>query len=225
MSADWIKADWVAPDNIVAGTTLRSTSFDACDLPGEPCWLNQVHGADVVIADAYDTPPDADASIASETGRICVVRTADCLPVLFCATDGAEVAAAHAGWRGLAAGILEATVARMVHNADELLVWLGPAISEPAFEVGSEVREAFLARDVAARGCFALNERGRWQADLTALARRRLAAIGVRDVSGGGYCTFRDRERFFSYRRNPDCGRMVSFVTMKALENQGPDAI
>lgn len=225
MNAAWIRADWAAPGNVVAGTTLRSTRFDACAVPGEPCWLNQVHGARVVTAAAYDAPPDADASVCAESGRICVVRTADCMPALLSASDGTEVAAAHAGWRGLAAGILEATVAKMTHSARELLVWLGPAISQAAYEVGDEVRDAFVAADAGAAECFAANARGRWQADLEALARRRLAALGVREVSGGGYCTYTEKERFFSYRRNPDCGRMVSFIAIKPLENRGPDAI
>jgi len=150
------------------------------------------------------------------------VRTADCLPVLFCAIDGAGIAAAHAGWRGLAAGVLEATVASMVHDPGDLLAWMGPAISQPAFEVGGEVRQAFVTRDAAAANCFVANDRGRWQADLYELARRRLFAVGVTAVYGGGFCTFTDSERFFSYRRNPDCGRMTSFV---ALENRDTDAI
>ncbi len=225
MSGAWIRADWPAPHNVTAGTTLRSTDFDALGIPGEPCWLNQVHGAAVVDAAQAGERPDADASLTTDARHVCVVRTADCLPVLICSKDGREGAAAHAGWRGLAAGVLEATVARMAHDPGDLLVWLGPAISQPAFEVGDEVRAAFVDRDAAAGAFFVPNERGRWQADLYGLARRRLEAIGVSSVTGGGYCTFRDKERFFSYRRNPDCGRMVSFVALEALEKPGPDAI
>ena len=221
MSVAWIPADWKAPDNVVAGTTMRGTDFEACAIPGEPCWLNQVHGATVVSAGHYDAPPEADASVSVEAGQICVVRTADCLPVLFCSMDGSEVAAAHAGWRGLAAGVLEATVTRMRHAPEALLAWIGPAISQAAFEVGDEVRTAFLARDAGTSACFRANERGRWQADLYELARRRLAAAGLKAVTGGGFCTFTDAERFYSYRRNPDCGRMVSFVAMETLENSG----
>lgn len=224
MSA-WIPADWAAPDNIVAGTTLRNESIDDCEIPGEPCWLNQVHGAQVVAAADYDTPPDADASVSAEAGRICVVRTADCLPILFCASDGSEVAAAHAGWRGLAAGVIEATIERMTHSAGDLLVWMGPAISQAAFEVGGEVRDAFLAVDPEADGCFAANARGRWQADLYGLARRRLKFAGAGEITGGDFCTFTDSKRFFSYRRNSECGRMVSFVAIKSLENPGRGAI
>ena len=225
MNGSWIRADWPAPRNVIAGTTLRSTDFDSLGIPGEPCWLNQVHGAAVVDAAQAGERPDADASLTADARHICVVRTADCLPVLICSNDGREAAAAHAGWRGLAAGILEATVARMAHDAGDLMVWLGPAISQPAFEVGGEVRTAFVDQDAAANTCFVPNERGRWQADLYGLARRRLEAIGVRFISGGGFCTFRDKERFFSYRRNPDCGRMVSFIALEPLEKAGPDAI
>lgn len=225
MSANWIRADWPAPGNIVAGTTLRAASFASLELPGEPCWLKQVHGSDVVSAAHFDDPPAADGSVAHRAGDICVVKTADCLPVLFCATDGTEVAAAHAGWRGLAAGIIEATVAKMTHAPGDLLVWLGPAISQPAFEVGAEVKAAFIAQDPRAEGCFVANDRGRWQADLYELARRRLTAIGITRIRGGGYCTFADEERFFSYRRDPDCGRMVSFVAIKTLEKPGVGAI
>ncbi|MGI9225190.1 MAG: peptidoglycan editing factor PgeF [Woeseiaceae bacterium] len=224
MSADWIAADWPAPETIVAGTTLRTGSIASLQLPGEPCWLNQVHGADVVTAGHYDMPPDADACVGHQPGDVCVVRTADCLPVLMCSDDGQEVAAVHAGWRGLVAGVIEATVAMMDHAPRDLLVWMGPAISQPAFEVGDEVRRAFVDQDGGAAACFVANERDRWQADLYELARRRLVAMGVTAIHGGRFCTFADRERFYSYRRNPDCGRMVSFVAISTLENRGPDA-
>jgi len=143
------------------------------------------------------------------------VRTADCLPVLFCSTDGTRVAAAHAGWRGLAAGVLENTISAMGSGVGDLLVWLGPAISQPNFEVGGEVRDAFLQNDADAAVYFEPNARGRWQADLYGLARRRLAAAGVEAVYGGGWCTFADSARFYSYRRGQDTGRMVSFVALK----------
>ena len=215
MNADWIVADWPAPDSIIAGTTLRKGCLDALALPGEPCFLKQVHGADVVIAAAYATPPEADASVGRLPGDVCAVRTADCLPVLFCSGDGTEIAAAHAGWRGLAAGILEATVARMAHDPVDLIAWLGPAISQHAFEVGSEVKEAFVRKDPGDASCFEPNDRGRWQADLYELARRRLFASGLTGIYGGGFCTYADTERFYSYRRDPDCGRMISFIARK----------
>lgn len=225
MSGDWIAADWPAPRSVIAGTTLRGGDIASLDLPGDPCWLQQVHGAIVVRVADYDAPPVADASLGRAPGDVCVVRTADCLPVLFCAADGTEIAAAHAGWRGLASGVLEATVAGMAHAPDRLMVWLGPAISQRAFEVGGEVRDAFVKTDPGAAACFLPNERGRWQADLYELARRRLSRVGVRAFFGGGLCTFSDEKRFFSYRRNADCGRMVSFVALKTLENTDGDAI
>ncbi len=212
MSADWIAPDWPAPDSVIAGTTLRHGRLDSLALPGEPCFLEQVHGAAVVIAADYASPPEADACVGRSPGDVCAVRTADCLPVLFCSSDGTEVAAAHAGWRGLAAGILEATVARMAHDPADLIAWLGPAISQPAFEVGGEVKDVFVEQDPGDRRFFEPNDRGRWQADLYGLARRRLAACGLADVHGGGFCTYADTERFFSYRRDPGCGRMISFI-------------
>lgn len=215
MSADYITPDWPAPDSVIAGTTLRNGRLDTLALPGEPCFLKQVHGAEVVIAAAYARPPEADASVGRLPGDVCAVRTADCLPVLFCSGDGTEIAAAHAGWRGLAAGILEATVARMAHDPADLIAWLGPAISQAAFEVGSEVKEAFVQKDAGDVGCFEPNDRGRWQADLYGLAHRRLSACGLTGIYGGGFCTYADTERFYSYRRDPDCGRMISFIARK----------
>jgi len=212
MTGDWIRADWPAPAGVLAGTTTRDTDFDAIDLPGTPCWLAQVHGADAVIARDYAAPPDADASISRDPAFVAVVRTADCLPLLLCSTDGTEVAAVHAGWRGLAAGVIEAAVRGLQHGPDEMLVWLGPAISQSAFEVGPEVRAAFISVDAAAADCFRPNRRGRWQADLYGLARQRLASLGIRSVTGGDFCTFADAGRFFSYRRDGSTGRMLSFV-------------
>ncbi len=213
--SDWIAADWPAPTHIVAGTTLRTHAESALPLHGIPCWLNQVHGTSIVEAGKYDAPPQADGSTRGNDGFICVVRTADCLPVLLCTTDGSQFAAAHAGWRGLAAGVIENTLAKLAVRPDDLLVWLGPAISQTSFEVGDEVRAEFVAQDAEADDCFEVNARGRWQADLYRLARQRLAAAGVTRVFGGGFCTYLDAERFHSYRRNPKCGRMVSFVGVK----------
>ncbi len=215
MSENWIRADWPAPGNIVAGTTLRTGDIHSVPISGEARWLNQVHGADVVLAGSFTAPPDADASVSRDAAHVCVVRTADCLPVLFCSADGTEVAAAHAGWRGLAAGVLENTVAAMRSEADNLLVWIGPAISQLNFEVGGEVRDKFLADSAAAEACFEANASGRWQADLYGLARQRLAASGVEAIYGGAWCTFADSERFYSYRRDQETGRMVSFVALK----------
>ena len=241
---NWLPADWPAPEGVVAGTTLRdggvsSGRFDSlnlgayvdddadavsenrirfrsfCDLPSEPRWLRQVHGSNVVVEPPAGETPEADAALTRQPGVVCVVQTADCLPVIFASGDGAEVAIAHAGWRGLAAGVLEATVRAMSTDPANLLAWLGPAISQPAFEVGGEVRDEFLAHDPAAAGCFVENECGRWQADLYGLARMRLGGAGVEQVSGGDYCTFSEPERFFSFRRDGACGRMASFVFRK----------
>lgn len=188
-------------------------------LPAEPCWLNQVHGVKVCNLDAaaMDTAVTADASVTSVPGRVCVVMVADCLPVLFASRDGQKVAAAHAGWRGLAAGVLEQTVAALGVPGGELSAWLGPAISAENFEVGEEVRAAFVDADPGAAAAFVPNARGRWQADLAGLARRRLARLGVTDVNGGQWCTFGDRERFFSHRRDGHLhagqgGRMAALI-------------
>lgn len=214
--ASWIAADWPAPDNITAGTTLRGLRADALPVEGNPCWLSQVHGTDIVEAKDYEAPPTADGSFSRQPGQVCVIRTADCLPVLLCTTDGTVIAAAHAGWRGMAAGVIEHAVASMGVDPTAVIAWLGPAISQTAFEVGDEVKAAFVNQDADAAVCFNENERGRWQADLYALARRRLSAVGVNRVYGGGFCTFQDDKRFYSYRRNPDCGRIVSFVALGA---------
>jgi hypothetical protein len=146
------------------------------------------------------------------TDRVCVIQVADCVPVLFAAKDGSAVAAAHAGWRGLAAGVLESTMRCLGIEARQLCAWLGPGIGPRHFEVGEEVRAAFLAEDPAAGADFRANERGRWQCDLFALARRRLSSLGVREISGGEHCTYAESERFFSYRRDRQCGRMAALV-------------
>ena len=218
MNGELIVPDWPAPDVIVAGTTTRN--FAANQLPRGIRFLNQVHGAKAIAINELrraDAPPDADAVFGDSPGDICAVRTADCVPLLLCAVDGSEVAAVHGGWRGVLAGVIENTVAKMRADGEELLAWLGPAISQEAFEVGDEVRESFVAQDAADAAHFEANSRGRWQADLCGLARKRLASAGIRNVHGGGFCTFGDPERFWSYRRNPECGRMVSYILLKAL--------
>jgi YfiH family protein len=212
MTSGWIAADWPAPPGIIAGTTLRDSDFK---LPREPRPLNQVHGA-IAVRWRDITPgapaPEADAIVSDRSGSLCVVRTADCLPVLLCSSDGSEIAAVHAGWRGLAAGVIEAAIEALQTRPVDLLAWLGPAISQPAFEVGGEVREAFVAVSPDAGAAFAPNPRGRWQADLYLLARQRLAAVGVESVYGGGLCTHADPQNFYSYRRDGSTGRMLSFV-------------
>ncbi|HZC85761.1 MAG TPA: peptidoglycan editing factor PgeF [Steroidobacteraceae bacterium] len=193
-------------------------------LPEEPAWLEQVHGVEVVDLDAAapaigptrsapaTAMPAADAVVSRHAGRVCVVQVADCLPVLLAARDGSAVAAAHAGWRGLAAGVLEATVKRLAVEPRDLLAWLGPGIGAAHFEVGAEVRQAFLAQDAAAADAFAANTRGRWQCDLAGLARRRLTGLGIGAVFGGKWCTYGDASRFFSYRREGRCGRMAALI-------------
>lgn len=253
---DLIRPDWPAPPAVWAFATTRSGGSSrgawatlnlathvgddpaavqdnrlrlrqALALPAEPLWLQQVHGTAVADADATALPATADAIVARRAGQACVVMTADCLPVLFCNAAGTRIAAAHAGWRGLAAGVLEATVTSLVQDGAAvatLMAWIGPAISAPAYEVGAEVREAFLAVDPAADSAFAANARGRWQLDLVAIARRRLAAVGVPRVYGGNLCTASDPARFFSHRRDGNCGRQATLIGINALPDRKPDA-
>jgi len=200
-------------------------------LPSEPVWLEQVHGTSVVELDAGSTPrvastveqlvqsprPRADASITRQPGVVCAIQVADCMPVLFAARDGSVVGAAHAGWRGLASGVLSATVSAMNRPADQLVAWMGPTIGAQHFEVGADVVAAF--RDTAAptdlaatEAAFTSRASGKWLCDLYALARLRLVALGITSISGGGWCTFGDSQRFFSYRRDGQTGRMAALV-------------
>ena len=186
-------------------------------LPEEPAWMEQVHGIDVLDLDALAHGGaargvvSADAALTRRAGRICTVQVADCLPVLLAARDGSAVAAAHAGWRGLAGGVLEATVQALAVEPGQLIGWLGPGIGAAHFEVGEDVRRAFVTHDAAA-AAFTSNQRGRWQCNLAALARARLAALGVAAVFGGEWCTYADAARFFSYRRDGRCGRMAALI-------------
>jgi hypothetical protein len=201
-------------------------------LPADPVWLNQVHGNCVVDCGGLPPPQPspacggggsaADASVARAPGQVCAVLTADCLPVLFCDRAGTVVAAAHAGWRGLAAGVLERTVAAMAVPPDEILAWLGAAIGPEAFEVGEEVREVFVGQHPLAAVAFrpalpgSFDEAPRkWLADLYALARIHLMAVGVTAVYGGGLCTYTDAARFYSYRRDATTGRMASLIWLE----------
>jgi YfiH family protein len=175
-----------------------------------------VHGVDVVEVDesAPETRPRADASVAHGAGRVCTVLTADCMPLLLCDAEGKSVAVAHAGWRGLAAGVIENSVRALGTPAAKTLAWMGPAIGPKAFEVGPEVREAFLAKDPESESAFVSHRPGKYLADLYALARQRLAKAGVTNVFGGGFCTYNETERFFSYRRKKESGRMGAFIWM-----------
>ena len=202
-------------DDSAAIAENRARLRESLELPAEPVWLQQVHGKRAVDLDGQasrDSLGAADAATARSAGSVCAIQVADCMPVLFAAADGSVVGAAHAGWRGLAGGVLESTVRAMKAPAAELMAWMGPAIGPGHFEVGEEVRAAFLAADVGASAAFTANERGRWQCDLYALARRRLAAMGVGAIHGGGWCTYADPVRFFSYRRDGRCGRMAALI-------------
>lgn len=238
----WLSPDWPAPANVRACVTTRGggisqAPFDSLNLGAHvdddpravaenrrrlserlacrPSWLEQVHGTTVVEADPGRLPT-ADASWSATPGTACTIMTADCLPTLFCDRAGTRVAAAHAGWRGLAAGVLEATVDSLGVPGDELLVWLGPAIGPRAFEVGGEVRDAFIGSHVEAQAAFVPSANpGRFMADIYHLARIRLAAHGVTAVHGGGFCTFSDSERFYSYRRSSRTGRFASLVWLQ----------
>jgi len=196
----------------------RSSLKQLAGYPDEPLWLQQVHGSAIVDAGVANRLAEADASFATTSHTTCAVMTADCLPVLFCDKQGQAVAAAHAGWRGLVGGVLEATLQRLCLElscpASQILAWLGPAIGSQAFEVGDEVREAFTAQhDVSS--AFISNRDGHWLMDIYAVARQRLTVAGVDDISGGQYCTYTDQQRFFSYRREATCGRMASLIWLQ----------
>ena len=185
-------------------------------LPSTPTWLQQVHGVVVVRAGQGSSgEPVADSSVSSIPGCVLSVLTADCLPVLFCNVDGSEVAAAHAGWRGLAGGVLEATIRALRSPASELLAWMGPAAGPQAYEIGSEVRDALVREHTTDAGAFVATRPGHWTVDLYALARRRLHESGVSRVSGGGLCTISDPARFYSHRRDQRTGRMASLIWMQ----------
>ncbi|MBW7862338.1 MAG: peptidoglycan editing factor PgeF [Rhodocyclaceae bacterium] len=237
-----LRPDWPAPGRVRALVTTRGGGVSrgpyaslnlgahvgddpqavACNrellsamLPSAPAWLDQVHGTDVIELSERgwaDGSPCADAAIARRAGEVCVVMTADCLPVLLCDQSASVVAAAHAGWRGLAAGILERTVRQMGVAPSRLMAWMGPAIGPGAFEVGPEVREVFIAEDGDAAGAFVPRNGDRWLADLYQLAQRRLLRAGVGQVFGGGRCTWSDPERFYSFRRERVTGRFASLV-------------
>src|SRR5271167_777319 len=223
---DWIVPDWPAAARICALSTTRNgragAAFDMARdqpqfasardelmrwLPAEPVWLAQVHGTAICDADqararGQSDLPRADGSVARVAGVVCAVRSADCVPVLMCDRRGSVVAAAHAGWRGLAAGVLESTLVAMRVSPADVRVWLGPAIGPRAFEVGGDVLAAHCAGDPGAAECFQPLRPGKWFADLYALARRRLARAGVATIHGGGRCTLTERDTFYSYRRD-----------------------
>jgi hypothetical protein len=195
----------------------------ALSLPAEPLWLSQVHGIAVLDTDEVERPgastsglaagrAPADAAVARRPGQVLAVLIADCLPVLLARRDGSAIAVAHAGWRGLAGGVVDAAVSALGSDAGALLAWLGPAIGPAHFEVGEEVRQAFCSHDPAAAQAFVPNSRGRWQCDLPGLARQRLRALGLNDVHGEAPCTFSHPERFYSYRRDRITGRLAALL-------------
>jgi YfiH family protein len=246
---DWIVPAWHAPPRVHAFVTTRNggvsrgaaASLDvggarAGDdpavaenrrrigewLPAPPVWLEQVHGAEVVVVAGGDAdalraaPPRADALVTGLAGCPLAIRVADCIPVLFAARDAGTIGAAHAGWRGLAAGVVEATLQAMRVPPATVVAWLGPAIGATAFEVGDDVRDAYVTRDAGAAGHFVAQRAGKWTCDLRALARRRLAAAGVAAIDADAACTHGDPARFFSYRRDGTSGRMAAFIWQDA---------
>lgn len=238
-----ITPDWPAPPNVMALQTTRQGGLSAAPydsmnlgehvgdepltvarnrvllnhlLPCEPVWLEQAHGILVANADDASCLPQADACIARHRESVCVVMTADCLPVLLCDAQGSVVGAAHAGWKGMVAGVIESTVQAMNVPPQNLMVWLGPAISQDAFEVGEEVRAAFVAAQPQAASAFKTGQSGgKWLADIYALARIRLNALGITQIYGGNYCTYRESEKFYSYRRDGTTGRMGTFIWLE----------
>ena len=252
MSPSWIVPEWPAPISVRALSTMRGGGVSAAPygslnlgshvgdadaavaenrrrlaaaagLPAQPAWLRQVHGTAVVDLDAPDPTTPADACFSREPLRVCAILTADCLPILLAAESGDLVAAAHAGWRGLAGGVIEALVASLPIQPGKLMAWLGPAIGPQHFEVGPEVREALLTRDSGAETAFAPNARGRFMADLGKVAHRRLASAGVERTYGGGHCTFAEKDRYFSHRRDGLTGRQATLIWLQPKKD-GPES-
>lgn len=244
-SIHFIQPNWPAPPNVKALQTTRAggVSKDAfaslnlgahvsddplavaknrqllsAYLPSEPVWVNQVHGVEVIDAAICSCLENADASFTTKPNVVCVTMTADCLPVLLCDKKGSVVAAVHAGWRGLCDGVIEAAVAKMQVPANEILVWLGPAIGPDAFEVGDEVREQFMAKDSKAALAF-IPHSDKWLCNIYQIARQRLNAVGVTEIYGASvnedFCTYTDKARFFSFRRDSVTGRMASMIWLE----------
>ncbi len=241
MRADWITPDWPALPRVRAVATTRSGGVSAgvyaslnlgrhvgdapdhvaenrrrlsaaLDLHREPRWLRQVHGSRIADLNGDGITGPADGAVTRSPGEVCAIMTADCMPVLFCDRAGTTVAAAHAGWRGLVAGVLEATATAMQVPPQEILAWLGPAIGADVYEVGDEVRTALVREHADAEQAFAPAHPGKWLCDLYQLASQRLRRAGIGRIYGGGFCTYTDKDRFFSYRRDGECGRMATLI-------------
>lgn len=239
-----IVPDWPAPGNVCAVTTTRlggisKPPYDGFNLAthvgdqleavnhnreqlavqlqlkNNPCWLEQVHSNNVIEACKTTIPIEADASFSRLPQQVCVVMTADCLPVFFCDRQGSVVAAAHAGWRGLAGGILEATIISMQRPGSDVMAWLGPAIGAKVYEVSTDVRDAFIQQTPEAESAFVATRAGHWLMDMYQLARQRLQASGVTQIYGGDFCTYTDSERFYSFRRDGVTGRMASLIWLQ----------
>ena len=240
----FIQPDWPAPTTVRAFTSTRAggislspySSFNLAqhvgddnghvahnrsileqqlDLPGEPRWLKQVHGTVLLDLDQNGTSIEADGSFTSIANKICAVLTADCLPVLMCSRAGDKVAVLHAGWRGLAAGIIGKGMAAMAVESSQLLVWLGPAIGPKNFEVGAEVYQAFVGQTAGAEVAFEPGEADHWRANLYHLACLQLSELGVQHIYGGDFCTYADRDQFYSYRRDGVTGRMATLIWLQ----------
>ncbi len=249
MNIPWLTPQWPAPPAVCALSTQRGGGVSAApyaslnlgdhvgdvpaavaenrrrlkiaaDLPAEPRWLAQVHGIRVADLDVGGSAAAADGAHTRRPGRVCAILTADCLPVLFAAESGEAVAAAHAGWRGLAGGVIEATVRALAVDPRTLLAWLGPAIGPRHFEIGAEVRGELLRGDGGAEAAFTPNARGRFMADLQALARRRLARLGIERIYGGGECTFSHPDKYFSHRRDGQTGRQATLIWLKGAASR-----
>lgn len=247
-NCNWITPNWPIPSHVKALTTLRSggvslTPFDSFNLamhvgdaptavlqnrdilqksaklPTKPLWLKQVHGIEVVTAEDFSSEetPEADAAIAFHPNQICTVLTADCLPILLCDQKGSKIGAVHAGWKGLAQGVIEATVEKLSPNPENLLAWLGPAIGPESFEVREEVHSVF--SQVDERKAFRPFGQEAWLLDIYYLAKLRLMRLGIKQIFGGGYCTYRESDRFYSFRRDKITGRMATLIW---FENKKP---